>query len=66
LLPQIAFNSSGQIETVTSPKCAVLKRHIYVLACPIPPPILNGISSFKIALWYESLRKPAGQLAATG
>ena len=31
--------------TLTSPMCAVRRKNIHILDCPIPPPIDNGISS---------------------
>jgi hypothetical protein len=45
----ISFKILGHTLTVTSPRCAFLKSSISVRDWPIPPPMLSGISFFKMA-----------------
>ena len=48
---QMSFRTCGHTETSTSPIWAVRSRYMNVRDWPIPPPMLSGISSFRIAWW---------------
>jgi len=49
LASQISLSSSGQMVTLTSPIWALRSRYIQVRDWPMPPPMLSGISSLRIA-----------------
>jgi hypothetical protein len=46
---QMSLRAFGQTVTLTSPRCAVLSRYMKVRDCPMPPPMLKGIRSSRIA-----------------
>ena len=46
---QISLRIFGHTVTLTSPRCAVRSKAMYVRDCPMPPPMLSGTSSFTIA-----------------
>jgi len=47
----MSFRILGQTVALTSPMCAFFKSSIKVRDWPMPPPILSGIWSFKMAWW---------------
>lgn len=46
---QISFSSFGQTVTLTSPRWALRSSSMVVRDWPMPPPMLSGISSLRIA-----------------
>lgn len=45
----ISFRIRGHTETLTSPRCAFLRRSMQVRDWPMPPPTLSGTSFFTMA-----------------